>query len=169
MTYTQIDIITKSPNPPLQVCKIRFLSSKFAICGENILKAYDFWWYMNLLLSRDFASLSSLTVITTYNVLLRYLAFVSRCYSLLPIMLKIFDVICQWADEFYEKRIFFHILVGVYPSKSVRASSLLLSTICKWQFSVSGQIFFNRADKNKSTVSVLCLIVFGHALLYEWH
>ena len=40
---------------------------------------------------------------TTYNVLLRYLAFVSRCYSLLPIMLKIFDVICQLADDFYEK------------------------------------------------------------------
>ena len=41
---------------------------------------------------------------TTYNVLLRYLAFVSRCYSLLPIMLKIFDVICQLADDFYEKK-----------------------------------------------------------------
>ena len=46
---------------------------------------------------------------TTYNVFLRYLAFISRCYSLLPIMLKIFDVICQLADDFYEKSIFFHI------------------------------------------------------------
>ena len=96
--------------------------------------------------------------ITTYNVLLRYLAFVSRCYSLLPTMLKIFDVICQLA-EFLWKKYIFHILVGFYPSKSVRAFSLLL-LICKWQFSVSGQIFFNRADKNKSTVSVLCLFIF---------
>ena len=86
---------------------------------------------------------------TTYNVLLLYLAFVSRCYSLLPIMLKIFDVICQLADDFYEKSIFFHILVGFYPSKFVRANSLLLLTICKWQFSVSGQIFINRADNKK--------------------
>ena len=59
---------------------------------------------------------------TTYNVLLRYLAYVSRCYSLLPIMLKIFDVICQLADDFYEKKkIFSHILVGYYPSKPARA------------------------------------------------
>ena len=43
-------------------------------------------------------------IFTTYNVLLRYLAFVSRCYSLTPIMLKIFDVICQLADDFYEKQ-----------------------------------------------------------------
>ena len=55
-------------------------------------------------------------LILTYNVLLRYLAFVSRCYSLLPIMLKIFHVICQLSDDFYEKGIFFHILVGFYPS-----------------------------------------------------
>ena len=68
---------------------------------------------------------------TIYNMLLRYLASVSRCYSLLPIMLKIFDVICQLADGFYEKSIFFHILVVIYPSKSVRAYSLLLVTICK--------------------------------------
>ena len=107
--------------------------------------------------------------LTTYNVLLRYLAFVNRCYCLLPIMLKIFDLICQLADDFYEKSIFSHILVRFYPSKSIRAFSLLLLTICKWQFSVSGQIFFNRADKNKRTVCVLCLIFFGHALLYEWH
>ena len=104
---------------------------------------------------------------TTYNVLLRYLAYVSRCYILLPIMLKIFYILCQLADDFYEKSIFFHILVGFYPSKSARAFSLLLLTIYKWQFSNSGQILFNRADKNKSTVSVLCLIFFGHALLYE--
>ena len=102
--------------------------------------------------------------VTTYNVLLRYLVFVSRCYILLPIMLKIFDVICQLADDFYEKVYIFHILVGFYPSKFVRAFSLLLLTICKWQFSVSGQIFFNTADKNKSTVSVHCLIF--SAMLY---
>ena len=77
----------------------------------------------------------------------------------MPIMLKIFDVIYQLADDFYEKSIFFHILVGLYPSKSVRAFSLLL-------FSVSGQIFFNRADKNKSTISVLCLIFFSAMLYY---
>ena len=106
---------------------------------------------------------------TIYNVSLRYLAYVRRCYSLLPIMLKIFYVICQLADEFYEKSIFFHILVGFYPSKSARAFSLLHLTVCKWQFSISGQILFNRADKNKSTVSVLCLIFFGHALFCEWH
>ena len=35
---------------------------------------------------------------TTYNLLLRYLAFVSRCYSLLPIMLKMFDVIIYYAS-----------------------------------------------------------------------
>ena len=105
------------------------------------------------------------TVTTTYNVLLRYLAYVSRCCSLLLIMLKIFVVICQLADDFREKSIFFHILVGFYPSNSVRAFSLLLLTICKWQFSVSGQIVFNRADKNKSTVSVFCLIFFS-AMLY---
>ena len=68
---------------------------------------------------------------TTYNVLLQYLAFVSKGYSLLSIMLKSFDVICQLADDFYAKSIFFHILVGFYPSKSVRAFPLLLLTICK--------------------------------------
>ena len=57
-----------------------------------------------------------LICITTYNVLLRYLAFVGRCYSLLPIMLKIFDVICQLADDFYEKKkyIFPH-FSGILP------------------------------------------------------
>ena len=100
------------------------------------------------------------TVTASYNVLLRYLVFISRCYSLLSIMLNMFDVICQLADDFYEKSLFFQRLVGFYPTKSVRAFSLLLLTICKWQFSVSGQIIFNRADKNKSTVSVLCLICF---------
>ena len=89
---------------------------------------------------------AKITNYTIYNVLLRYLAFVSRCYSLLPIKLKISEVICQLADDFNEKSIFFHILVGFYPSKSVRADSLLLLTICQWQFSVSGQIFFYRAD-----------------------
>ena len=64
-------------------------------------------------------------------------------------------------NDFYEtKSICFHILVGFYPSKSARDFSPLLLTICKRQFSVNGQIFFNRADKNKSTVSVLCLIFF---------
>ena len=110
------------------------------------VKAYIFHYSLNKLMV-------SITLInTTYNVLLRYLAYVSRCCSLLPIMLKIFDVICQLADDFYEKSIFFHILeAGFCPSKSVRAFSLLLLTIRKWQFSVSGQYFFNRADKNKST------------------
>ena len=59
------------------------------------------------------------------NVLFRYFDFASMCYSLLLVMLKIFAVICQLADDFYEK-IFFHILVGFYPSKSVREVSLLL-------------------------------------------
>ena len=66
-----------------------------------------------------------------------------------------FDVICLLADDFYEKGIFFHILVGFHPSKSFRDSSLLLLTTCKRQFSVDGQIFFNRADKNKNTVIML--------------
>ena len=87
-----------------------------------------------------------------------YFAFAGRCYSLLPIMLKIFDVICQLADDFYEKCIFF--LVGFYPYKSVRDFALSLLTICKRLFSVNGQIFFNRTDKS----SVLCLTFFGHAL-----
>ena len=30
----------------------------------------------------------------------------------------------------------------------------------KWQISVSGQIFFNRADKNKSNVSVLSAMLY---------
>ena len=49
-----------------------------------------------------------LLTLTTYNVLLRYLAFVSRCYSLLPMMLKSFDVICQLAEDFYfMKKVYF--------------------------------------------------------------
>ena len=44
----------------------------------------------------------NIIIATTYNVLFRYFAFVSMCYSLLPIMLKIFDVICQLADDFYK-------------------------------------------------------------------
>ena len=42
-----------------------------------------------------------------------------------------------------------------------------LKTICKWEFPVNGQIFFNGADNRKNIVSVLCLNVFGHTLLYE--
>ena len=38
-----------------------------------------------------------------------------RCYSLLPIMLKISDVICQLAEDFYENSIFSHILVDSTP------------------------------------------------------
>ena len=56
-------------------------------------------------------SYSFLTVLPTTYVLFRYFAFASMCYSLLPIMLNIFDVICQIhvADDFYEKKnIFFH-------------------------------------------------------------
>ena len=165
--------------------------------------------------------------ITLYNVLFRFFAFASMCYSLLPIMLKIFDVICQLADDFYEKnktkqnktkqnktkqnktttttkkkkkkkkkqQHFFPHLSRILPlqvrqtetfptlfptlfkfsglqhanNKRVRLNvqqtiSLLLLTICKWQFSVSGQILFNRADKNKSTVGVLCLMF--SAMLY---
>ena len=42
-------------------------------------------------------------------------------------MVKIFDVICQLADDFlWNKSRVFHILVGFYPSKSVRAFSLLI-------------------------------------------
>ena len=77
-------------------------------------------------------------------------------------MLKISDVICQLADAF----VFFYILVGFYPSKSVRDFLLLLLTTCKRQFSVNGQVIFNRTDKNKSTVSVLCLNVFSAMLYY---
>ena len=81
-------------------------------------------------------------------------------------MLKIFDVICQLAEDFYEKSIFFHILVGLYPSKPVRAFSLLFFTICKRQFSVNGQIFFNRADKNKHRKYTLPDVFFP-AMLYH--
>ena len=49
-------------------------------------------------------SYSFLTVLPTTYVLFRYFAFASMCYSLLPIMLNIFDVICQIADDFYEKK-----------------------------------------------------------------
>ena len=49
-------------------------------------------------------SYSFLTVLPTTYVLFRYFAFASMCYSLLPIMLNIFDVICQLADDFYEKK-----------------------------------------------------------------
>ena len=82
-------------------------------------------------------------VLPNTYVLFRYFAFASMCYSLLPIMLNIFDVICQIADDFYEKKI--HILVGFYPSKSVKDFSLLLLTICKRQFSVSSQFFFQQS------------------------
>ena len=51
-------------------------------------------------------SYSFLTVLPTTYVLFRYFAFASMCYSLLPIMLNIFDVICQLADDFYEKKIY---------------------------------------------------------------
>ena len=47
------------------------------------------------------------------------------CYSLLPVVLKTFDVICQLADDFYEKRMSLHITVAFYSSKSVRDFSLL--------------------------------------------
>ena len=49
-------------------------------------------------------SYSFLTVLPTTYVLFRYFAFASMCYSLLPIMLNIFVVICQIADDFYEKK-----------------------------------------------------------------
>ena len=49
-------------------------------------------------------SYSFLTVLPTTYMLFRYFAFASMCYSLLPIMLNIFDVICQIADDFYEKK-----------------------------------------------------------------
>ena len=90
-------------------------------------------------------SYSFLTVLPTTYVLFRYFAFASMCYSLLPIMLNIFDVICQIADDFYEKKkyIFFHILVGFYPSKSVKDFSLLLLTICKRQFFRQQSFFFS--------------------------
>ena len=52
-------------------------------------------------------SYSFLTVLPTTYVLFRYFAFASMYYSLLPIMLNIFDVICQIADDFYEKKKFF--------------------------------------------------------------
>ena len=45
------------------------------------------------------------------NVLFRYFVFASMCYSLLPIMLNIFDVICQLADDFYEKK---NIYTGIF-------------------------------------------------------
>ena len=100
-------------------------------------------------------------------MLFRILALAGMYYSLLPIMFKIFDVICQLADDLYVKRIFFKTFVGFYPSKSLRDFSLLLLTICKLQFYVSGKIFFNIVDKNKSIVIVFFLISFGHTLLYE--
>ena len=46
---------------------------------------------------------------TTYNVFYRFFVYVSIVYSLLSFMLKIVYVICQLADKFYEKGIFFHI------------------------------------------------------------
>ena len=88
-----------------------------------------------------------LTVLSTTYVLFRYFAFASMCYSLLPIMLNIFEGICQLAADFYEtkktKKKNTHILVEFYPSKSVKYFSLLLLTICKRQFSVSNQFFFS--------------------------
>ena len=92
-------------------------------------------------------SYSFLTVLPTTYVLFRYFAFASMCYSLLPIMLNIFDVICQIADDFYEKKIYIyifpHILVGFYPSKSVKDFSLLLLKICKRQFFRQQSFFFS--------------------------
>ena len=41
------------------------------------------------------------------NVLFRYFVFASMCYSLLPIMLNIIEVICQLADDFYGKKKYF--------------------------------------------------------------
>ena len=53
-------------------------------------------------------SYSFLTVLpTTYNVLFWYFAFASMCYTLLPIMLNFFYVICQLADNFYIKKVYF--------------------------------------------------------------
>ena len=40
-------------------------------------------------------------------MLFRYLAFVSRYYSLLPLMVKIFDVIFQLTADCYEKKYIF--------------------------------------------------------------
>ena len=52
---------------------------------------------------------------TTYNVLFWYFAFASMCYSLLLIMLKIFYVICQLADNFYEKMYIFPHFSRILP------------------------------------------------------
>ena len=92
---------------------------------------------------------------TTYNVLLRYLAYVNRCYSLLPIMLKIFYVISHLAGDVYEKRIIFPYFSRIL-SLQVR-QSLFTITLNNLQVAVFHQRL-NRADKNKSTVSVLCPI-----------
>ena len=137
-------------------------------CGSSVEDARHFFFECPLYTDQrhrlkadlSFIPHIDLNMFATYNVLLRYLAFVSRCYSLLPIMLKIFDVICQLADDFYEKGIFFPHFSRILSLQVRQSLSLLLVTICKWQFSVNGQIFFNRADKNKSTVRVLCLIFF---------
>ena len=75
------------------------------------------------------------------------------CYSLLPIMLKIFDLM---------KNVYFSHFSRILPLQ-VR-QSLFTITLNNLQLAVFRQrsIFFNRAGTNKSTISVLCLNFFGH-------
>ena len=94
-------------------------------------------------------SYSLLTVLPTTYVLFRYFAFASMCYSLLPIMLNIFDVICQIADDFYEKKniyIYFSTHFSRILSLQVR-QRLFIITLYNLQEAVfpSAVIFFQQS------------------------
>ena len=74
------------------------------------------------------------------NVLFRYFVFASMCYSLLPIMLNIFDVICQLADDFYEKKYIFPHFSRILPLQ-VR-QRLFIVTLNNLQEAVFRQLSF---------------------------
>ena len=91
--------------------------------------------------------------------------------KLVAVMLKIFDVICQLADDFYEKKnIFSHISVGFYHSKLVRRLfTIVLNNMKAAVFRQQFKYFSTEQIKLKTPymLSILCLIFFGHGLLYE--
>ena len=80
-------------------------------------------------------------------------------------MLNIFDVICQIADDFYEKKNpHFSRILPLQVCQ--RLFIITLNNLQEAVFRQQSIFFFNRADKNKSTVRVLSLIFFSAMLYY---
>ena len=106
---------------------------------SNVAWSFELHLYLELTVPqvRDCCPLGGLVPVFRLCYVLQFIAGIVEAFCrYMPISRRFL-----WGKKYIY--IFFHILVGFYPSKSDRDVSPLFFTICKRQFSVSRQILFN--------------------------